>query len=178
MTHVNQENRTRSIKHRATSLIAASALSLTLTPSIALAEGASDAQAQQPAQAFEANESGSASENQSIDQTDASEAPEEGIAADANHAQDPEPSTSEQRLSDEPTPLSMPVARIAGGAEFATFDEAVAAAPDGSTIELLADATTTGLNLRKNLTIDGGSAKHSLAFADKGSCPAGQEPDA
>lgn len=168
MTHLNQENRTRSIKHRATSPIAASALSLTLTPSIALAEGASDAQAQQPAQTFEANESGSVSKNQSIDQTDASEAPEEGIAADANQAQDPEPSTSEQRLSDEPTPLSMPVARIAGGAEFATFDEAVAAAPDGSTIELLADVTTTGLNLSKNLTIDGRSAKHSLAFADKG----------
>lgn len=168
MTHMNQEYKARSIKHRATSLIAASALSLTLAPSIALAEGSTEAQAQQPAQTHEVNENSAASESQSISQTDASEVPEEGIAADANQAQEPGTSTSEQRLLNEPTPLSTPVARIAGGAEFATFDEAVAAAPDGSTIELLADASTTGLNLSKNLTIDGGSAKYSLAFTDKG----------
>ena len=44
------------------------------------------------------------------------------------------------------------VAQI-GDATYATLDDAVAAAADGATIELLADATTSGLNLSKNLTI-------------------------
>ena len=54
------------------------------------------------------------------------------------------------------------------GTEYATFDEAVAAAPDGATVTLLGDATTSGMNLDKNLTVDGGSGRHALAFADKG----------
>ncbi len=45
-----------------------------------------------------------------------------------------------------------PVARI-GPQEYDTLDAAVAAATDGTTIELLANATTNGLNLSKNLTI-------------------------
>ena len=45
-----------------------------------------------------------------------------------------------------------PVAQI-GDTTYATLDEAVAAAADGATIELLADATTSGLNLSKDLTI-------------------------
>ena len=44
------------------------------------------------------------------------------------------------------------VARI-GPQEYDTLDAAVAAATDGTTIELLANATTNGLNLSKNLTI-------------------------
>ena len=38
--------------------------------------------------------------------------------------------------------------------DYATLDEAIAAAADGATIELLADATTSGMNLSKNLTIE------------------------
>lgn len=57
------------------------------------------------------------------------------------------------------------VAKV-GDAEYATFDEAFAAATDGQTVTLLANATTKGLDVRKDVTVDG--AGHSLAFAEKG----------
>lgn len=57
------------------------------------------------------------------------------------------------------------VARI-GETEYNTFDGAVAAAKNGETVTLLADAETAGLNLSKDLTIDGGD--HALKFADEG----------
>lgn len=46
------------------------------------------------------------------------------------------------------------VAKI-GETEYMTLDEAVTAAADGDTIELLADCVTAGFNLSKNLIIDG-----------------------
>ena len=54
------------------------------------------------------------------------------------------------------------------GKKYATFDEALADAmkTDDATIKLLADAQTAGLNLGKNLTIDGDG--HALTFNDKG----------
>ena len=45
-----------------------------------------------------------------------------------------------------------PVARI-GLTEYVTLDDAVKAAADGATIDLLADCTTEGLNLSKSITI-------------------------
>lgn len=51
--------------------------------------------------------------------------------------------------------------------KYETFDEAVTAAVDGDTIKLLDNATTKGLNLSKNLTIDG-SKEYTLTFEDKG----------
>lgn len=57
------------------------------------------------------------------------------------------------------------VARI-GETEYNTFDEAVAAAKNGETVTLLADAETAGLNLNEDLTIDGDG--HALKFTDKG----------
>ena len=57
------------------------------------------------------------------------------------------------------------VARV-GDIEYATFDEAFAAAADGQTITLLTDATTRGLNVSKDVTVDGGD--HTLAFVEKG----------
>ena len=57
------------------------------------------------------------------------------------------------------------VARV-GDIEYATFDEAFAAAADGQTITLLTDATTRGLNVSKDVTVDG--AGYSLAFVEKG----------
>ena len=42
-----------------------------------------------------------------------------------------------------------------GTVEYPTLDEAVAAAEDGDVIELLADCTSSGMNLSKNLTIRG-----------------------
>ena len=59
------------------------------------------------------------------------------------------------------------VARIdETGSEYNTFDEAVAAAKNGETVTLLADAETAGLNLNEDLTIDGGG--HALKFTDEG----------
>lgn len=59
------------------------------------------------------------------------------------------------------------VARIdETGSEYNTFDEAVAAAKNGETVTLLADAETVGLNLNEDLTIDGDG--HALKFTDKG----------
>lgn len=57
------------------------------------------------------------------------------------------------------------VARI-GETEYNTFDEAVADAENGETVTLLDDAETAGLNLSKDLTIDGGG--NALKFSDKG----------
>lgn len=60
------------------------------------------------------------------------------------------------------------VARIdETGSEYNTFDEAVAAAKNGETVTLLADAETAGLNLNEDLTIDGGD-RYALNFTDKG----------
>lgn len=66
-----------------------------------------------------------------------------------------------------PTPVANPMARF-NGQDYDSFDAALAAASstDGATIELLADAQTKGLNLSRDLTIDG--AGHSLTFTDKG----------
>lgn len=59
------------------------------------------------------------------------------------------------------------VARIdETGSEYNTFDEAVAAAKNGETVTLLADAETAGLNLSKDLTIDGDGK--ALTFAGEG----------
>ena len=53
-----------------------------------------------------------------------------------------------------------------GETKYNTFDEAVAAAKNSETVTLLADAETAGLNLNKELTIDGDG--HALKFTDKG----------
>ena len=55
-----------------------------------------------------------------------------------------------------------------GGTTYKTFDEAVAAAEDGAVIVLDTDEATSGLNLSKNLTVDGGTDKKNLTFTDKG----------
>lgn len=62
------------------------------------------------------------------------------------------------------------VAKI-GDTEYQTLDAAVEAAQDGATIELLADAVTDGLNLKKDLTIQaaaGLSEKPTLTFVKNG----------
>lgn len=55
-----------------------------------------------------------------------------------------------------------------GETTYRTFDEAVTAAADGAVIVLDTDETTSGLNLSKNLTVDGGTDKKNLTFTDKG----------
>lgn len=59
------------------------------------------------------------------------------------------------------------VAQI-GGTKYATLDKAIEKAADSDTIVLLADCTTAGMNLSNNLTIDGGEAKRTITFNDKG----------
>ena len=62
------------------------------------------------------------------------------------------------------------VAKI-GDTEYATLDEAIAAAGDGAIIELLGDATTSGMNLSKDLTIqaaEGLSVEPTITFTQYG----------
>lgn len=62
------------------------------------------------------------------------------------------------------------VAQI-GTETYATLDEAIEAANDGDTIELLADATTNGFNLRKSITIEGAEgleSKPTVTFTQYG----------
>lgn len=154
----HQESHARTITHRAASLIAAGALSLSLTPAVALAESDDAAQSQQIEQTEEAPNTDAANEPSNEDSESKTSVPEE-------------PATSENEAATQAAPeamsLAQPIAKI-GETNYTTFDEAVSAAADGSTIELLADATTAGLNLSKNLTIDGGKDKHALTFTDKG----------
>ena len=58
------------------------------------------------------------------------------------------------------------VAQI-GETKYETIDEAILAASNNDTIVLLDNATTKGLNLSKNLTIDG-SKEYTITFEDKG----------
>ena len=63
------------------------------------------------------------------------------------------------------------VAKIGENDYYNTLDEAIADAEDGEIIEVLADCTTAGLNLDKNLTItaaEGLSEKPTVTFNDKG----------
>ena len=60
---------------------------------------------------------------------------------------------------------SIGVATI-GGTTYATLDEAVSAAKDGDTIQVIEDAETEGLNLSKNLTIEGVSKTTKTTDAD------------
>ena len=96
---------------------------------------------------------------------DADAAPSDGAAVAA---------VSAVALSDESaaapetkTPAPAEVAEF-NGKKYASFDEALAAAKDtdNATIKLHADAETAGLNLSKNLTIDGNGK--TLKFTDKG----------
>lgn len=59
------------------------------------------------------------------------------------------------------------VAKI-GTTEYKTLDEAVTAAKDGDTIEVLKDASTNGFNLDKNITIVGKDSKPTITFDNKG----------
>ena len=78
-----------------------------------------------------------------------------------------EDAADDQPAAGAETPVSNPVAKI-GDKTYASFDEAVAHAKDRDRIELLQDAETKGLNLKGDLTIDGGADKHNLTFNDKG----------
>ena len=61
-----------------------------------------------------------------------------------------------------------PVAEV-GDVTYTSLDDAVEAAKDGAIIDVLADCTTAGLELRKDLTIQGTAEnKPTITFTDKG----------
>ncbi len=55
-----------------------------------------------------------------------------------------------------------------GERQYTTLDEAIAVAADGATIKLLADCKTAGMNLSKNLTIDGSKSTGEQTVAEGG----------
>lgn len=113
---------------------------------------------------------------QSADAEDPAADVADDAAADADAAPSDDAAVSAVSavaLSDESTaaapeakaPVADPVAKI-GETGYATLDAAVADAKDGATIVLCKKAKTAGLNLSKNLTIDGNG--NTLEFNDKG----------
>lgn len=157
---MSQQNRAEAVLRKAGSLIAASALTLSLTPAIALADNDAEAQAPQIEQTADA------ANDIAADQEELGATDENETQAGVEEGEEAAESSNEAAVQEasQATPLANAVAKI-GDTEYATFDEAVAAAEDGATIELLADTTTAGMNLSKNLTIDGSTAKHTLTFS-------------
>ena len=69
------------------------------------------------------------------------------------------------------TPAYAAEIQVGPGEQYEDLDTAIAAAVDGDVIVLHGDATTTGMNLSKNLTIkaaDGLEARPKVTFTDKG----------
>ena len=141
----------------ATAVIAAGlAASLgVLAPSVAVADEA-------PATTLEAT-------TQQVPATQAADEPEADtdVVAAAPVTLAAEGAADDQPAEGAETPALESVAKI-GNKTYASFDEAVADAEDGATIELLQDAETKGFELKKNLIIYGGADKHRLTFNDKG----------
>ena len=114
---------------------------------------------------------------QSADAEDPAAGVADGAAADADAAPSDDAAVSAVSavaLSDESaatpeakTPAASMVAEF-NGTQYASFDEALAVAKNtnGATIKLLDNAETAGLNLDKDLTIDGDGK--TLKFTDKG----------
>lgn len=76
-----------------------------------------------------------------------------------------ETTTQNEDTTNEEQEVKNYVAQI-NDTKYETFDEAYAASKNDDTIILLSNATTEGINLKHNLTIDG--KKYTLTFTDKG----------
>lgn len=90
-------------------------------------------------------------------------------APDSTPVPDSTPAPADDGAPAAPT-ANGPAAQI-GDVTYETLDEAVKAAADGAVIELLGDATTEGLNLSKDLTIqaaEGLTTKPTLTFTKYG----------
>lgn len=118
-----------------------------------------------------------AAASQPADTEDPAAAVADAAAADADAAPSDDAAVSAVSavaLSDEsaaaPEAKDSAAAEVAefNGKKYSSFDAALADAKktNGATIKLLADAETAGLNLDKDLTIDGDG--HALKFTDKG----------
>ena len=105
-------------------------------------------------------------------------APEGGTSPDvATTATGPDPAASAAVASGGLTPAAVPAAEGAaaptagvvakiGEQSYATLDEAIAAAKSGDTIVLVANATTQGINMKGDLTING--AGNTITFEKDG----------
>ena len=91
------------------------------------------------------------------DTADGAEDAADGAADTADGAADPADGTE--------APAAPAAKILETGTEYGTLDDAVAAAESGQTIELLADCTTEGLNLNKDLTIKG---SYKVSFSKYG----------
>lgn len=158
-------------------LVLVLALSMT-TAAFAEGDTADDADPDVTAGTSETAEPGEAGPAEETEGTEEPEDPEEPSDPDSAVPVEDEPGTEpaaapEEGTEDEPeTPAdeTVYVAQI-GEAKYETLDEAVAAASDGATIELLADCTTEGLNLSKDLTINGlgtDNQRYKITFNNKG----------
>lgn len=157
-----------SLNKKAVSVVAAGALALSLTPAIAFADaneasqgGAAAQQANAAASAEDSSADPAAGE--SVDSTgDAKDVSAVEVAPQAEAA-----AAAATAVEPEAVKAGAEVAEF-NGTKYASFDEALAVAKktNGATIKLLADAETAGLNLDKDLTIDGDG--HALKFTDKG----------
>lgn len=76
-----------------------------------------------------------------------------------------ETTTQNEDTTNEEQEVKNYVAQI-NDTKYETFDEAYAASKNGDTIILLSNATTEGIDLKHNLTIDG--KKYTLTFTNKG----------
>lgn len=157
-----------SLNKKAVSVVAAGALALSLTPAIAFADA--DEASQGGAAAQQANAAASAEDSSA----DPAAGESVDSAGDANDTSDVKVTPQAEAAAAAAT-AAEPEAAKAGaevaefnGTKYASFDEALAVAKktNGATIKLLADAETAGLNLDKDLTIDGNG--HALKFTDKG----------
>ena len=85
--------------------------------------------------------------------------------------------TVEASTSDTSDPESKTYVAQIGTDQYESLDDAIAAAADGDTIQLLADCTTAGMELKKDLTIDG-SKEEAAAQAITGEDGAVETPAA
>lgn len=100
---------------------------------------------------------------------DSTPVPDSTPAPDSTPVPDSTPAPADDGAPAAPT-ANGPAAQI-GDVTYETLDEAVKAAADGAVIELLGDATTEGLNLSKDLTIqaaEGLTTKPTLTFTKYG----------
>lgn len=158
------------LNKKAVSVVAAGALALSLTPTVAFAnadgvnQGGAAAQQEQPANAAanpktSADPAAGESVNSASDANDASgieAAPQAEVAAAGVTVTEAEAAKAGAGVAE------------FNGTKYASFDKALAVAKNtnGATIKLLVDAETAGLNLNNDLTIDGNG--HALKFTDKG----------
>lgn len=179
-TSTRYENR---FSMRIAKLIAAGALAASMVPTAAWADENAE---ELPSRGGECAQVLDAGSDPAADEADASDEPQ---PLEAERAAGEEPArmndgpasaaNAEASLTDEPAAQSAAnttvVAQI-GDATYASLDEAVAAAADGDTIKVFADCETEGLNLSKDLTIEGGKGldrptitftKHGIALWGK-----------